>query len=198
VGKKLTKSFYQDKDVVKLARELLGKRLCTMIDGKYTAGIITETEAYAGVVDKASHAYGGRLTERTKIMYEEGGTAYVYLCYGLHHLFNVVTNKKGTPHAILIRAIKPEHGIDIMLERRNKKKVDKTLSGGPGTVAQALGINVKYSGHSLLGQQIWIENAGIKVKEEQIVSGPRIGVDYAGEDAKLPYRFILRMENAGR
>lgn len=192
MSKQLPKSFYADKDVVKLAKKLLGKRLCTIIDGKYTSGIITETEAYAGVTDKASHAYGGRNTERTRIMFEEPGTAYVYLCYGIHHLFNIVTNKKGIPHAILIRAIQPEEGIEIMMERRKKQKVDKTFSGGPGTVSQTLGIHTKHSGINLLGNEIWVEETGIKIPEKEIVAGPRIGVDYAGEDAKLPYRFYVK------
>lgn len=189
--KQLPKSFYADKNVVKLAKKLLGMRLCTVIDGKYTSGIITETEAYAGVTDKASHAYGGRLTERTKIMFDEPGTAYVYLCYGIHHLFNIVTNKKGIPHAILIRAIKPDEGVEFMMERRKKLKVDKTFSGGPGTVSQALGIQTKHSGKSLFEKEIWVEETGIKIPEKEIVAGPRIGVDYAGEDAKLPYRFFV-------
>src|SRR4051812_45478122 len=114
---KLKKSFYQRDDVVQVAKELLGKYLFTHIDGKLTGGIITETEAYAGVIDRASHAYGGRRTARTEIMYGEGGTAYVYLCYGIHSLFNVVTNKKGTPHAILIRALHPTHGVETILKR---------------------------------------------------------------------------------
>lgn len=187
--KKISKSFYLREDVVELARELIGKRLCTFVNGQYTSGIITESEAYAGVTDKASHAYGGRFTERTKTMFETGGTSYVYLCYGIHHLFNIVTNKKGIPHAILIRGILPENGTDIMLQRRNKKKIDKTLSAGPGTVSQALGIQVRHSGISLHDQTIWLEESGISVPEQSIIAGPRIGVDYAGEDAKLPYRF---------
>lgn len=190
--KKIKKSFYQQEDVVQLAREVLGKRLCTFVNGQYSSGIITESEAYAGVTDKASHAYGGRLTERTKTMYENGGTAYVYLCYGIHHLFNIVTNKKGIPHAILIRGIQPEDGIELMLQRRNKKKIDKTLSAGPGTVSQALGIQVRHSGISLLEETIWLEESGIHIPEKSIVAGPRIGVDYAGEDAKLPYRFLVK------
>lgn len=190
--KRLPKSFFLREDVVQLSRELLGKRLCTNINGQYTSGIITETEAYAGVTDKASHAFGGRMTERTKTMFETGGTAYVYLCYGIHHLFNIVTNKKGIPHAILIRGIKAEEGIEIMLERRKKKKIDKTLSAGPGTVSQALGIQVRHSGISLHDETIWIEESGIKIPDHAVYIGPRIGVDYAGEDAKLPYRFLVK------
>lgn len=192
MGKRISSSFYNREDVVSLARELIGKRLCTFVNKQYTSGIITETEAYAGVTDKASHAFGGRFTERTKTMYEKGGTSYVYLCYGIHHLFNIVTNKKGTPHAILIRGIFPEEGIEIMLQRRGKNKADKTLAAGPGTVSQALGIQVKHSGISLLEQTIWLEETSISVPAELISAGPRIGVDYAGEDAKLPYRFLLK------
>ena len=186
------KSFYQNEDVVSLAKNLLGKKLCTNFHGQFTSGIITETEAYAGVTDKASHAFGGRKTERTKTMFEEGGTAYVYLCYGIHHLFNIVTNKKGIPHAILIRAIQPVDGIETMMERRKKYKLDKTFSGGPGTVSQALGIHVKHSGEVLTGKEIWVEETGIVIPKKEIIAGPRIGVDYAGEDAKLPYRFYVK------
>lgn len=192
MGKRISSSFYNREDVVSLARELIGKRLCTFVDKQYTSGIITETEAYAGVTDKASHAFGGRFTERTKTMFEKGGTSYVYLCYGIHHLFNIVTNKQGTPHAILIRGIFPEEGIEIMLQRRGKIRADKTLAAGPGTVSQALGIKTKHSGISLLEQTIWLEETNIRVPEELISVGPRIGVDYAGEDAKLPYRFLLK------
>lgn len=190
---RLPQSFFEHEDVVDLAKKLLGKRIVTKIDGVITSGIISETEAYAGTTDRASHAYGGRHTERTKTMYESGGVSYVYLCYGIHHLFNFVTNRKGVPHAILLRAIQPEKGIKWMLMRRNKKKVDKTLCGGPGTVSQALGITTKNNGELLSGRKIWVEETGIVVKPEEIISGPRIGVDYAGEDAKLPYRFRLQI-----
>ena len=188
---RIGKSFYLDKNVVVLAKKLLGKKLCTNFHGQFTSGIIIETEAYAGEIDKASHAYGGKKTERTKIMFEEGGTVYVYLCYGIHHLFNIVTNKKGIPHAILIRAIKPVDGIEIMMERRKKYKIDKTFSGGPGTVAQALGIQTRHSGKNLFEKEIWVEETGIKIPAKEIIAGPRIGVGYAGEDAELPYRFLI-------
>jgi DNA-3-methyladenine glycosylase len=188
---KLKKGFYMRDDVVQISKELLGKYLFTKINGKLTAGIITETEAYAGAIDKASHAYNNRRTKRTEIMFAEGGTAYVYLCYGIHHLFNVVTNQKDTPHAILIRAIKPVEGILTILKRRNKTKIDSSIAGGPGTVAQALGILTTHTGLSLLGDKIWIEDRGIKIKEKDIRVGPRVGVDYAGKDAKLPYRFKI-------
>jgi DNA-3-methyladenine glycosylase len=191
VKRKLDATFYQQKDVVALAKSVLGKRICTRIDGIYSSGIITETEAYNGVIDKASHAYGGRMTERTKIMYENGGIAYVYLCYGIHHLFNLITNQEGIPEAILIRAMEAEEGTAQMLKRRKKIRVDKTLCGGPGTVSQALGITTKLNGVSLTGNQIWLEETDLKILPKEISVGPRIGVDYAGADAKLPYRFIL-------
>ena len=184
---RLPRSFYQRDDVVAIARELLGKVLITRFDGRTTAGIICETEAYAGPHDRASHAYAGKRTPRNEVMYAKGGTAYVYLCYGLHHLFNVVTNSNGTPHAVLIRAIHPTVGIELMLERRG---ADARLStGGPGTLTQALGIRTSHNGTDLLSDTIYIEDRSIIVPRKAIITGPRIGVQYAGEDALLPYRF---------
>lgn len=189
--KKLTPDFYLREDVLQIARDLIGKELITNINGTITSGIITETEAYAGVVDRASHAYGGRRTNRTETMYAAGGISYVYLCYGIHHLFNVVTNVKEVPHAVLIRNIQPLKGLETILERRRKKKVDKTLSTGPGTMSEALGIKTLHNGFDLTGDTIWIEDAGITIANETVKITPRIGVDYAGEDAKLPYRFVV-------
>ena len=187
---KLPLSFYRRNDVVRIARELIGKILYTNIDGIFTGGIISETEAYNGETDKASHAFGGRRTARTEIMYGDGGIAYVYLCYGIHSLFNVVTNKKNTPHAVLIRAIYPLEGINQMRIRRRRPKLkDAELCIGPGTVSQALGIHFSDTGKSLLENEIWIEDHGIKIPTSKIIVGPRIGVDYAGKDASLPYRF---------
>jgi len=200
---KLEKDFYLRENVVEISKELLGKYLFTKIDGKITAGIITETEAYAGETDRASHAYNGRRTNRTEIMFAEGGMSYVYLCYGIHHLFNVVTNFKNTPHAVLVRAVKPAEGIKTILQRRKLEPVKelveqvmsgkKKIAGGPGTVSQALGIQTIHTGLDLTQNKIWIEDKGIVVKPKDIVAGPRIGVDYAGEDAKLPYRFIINI-----
>jgi len=188
---KLVTEFYLRDDVVAISRELLGKVLCTNINGVRTEAIITETEAYAGIADKASHAYGDRRTKRTEPMYGPGGTAYVYLCYGIHHLFNVVTNDEGVPHAVLVRAGKPVEGLDEILLRRNRTKVDKTLMGGPGTVSQALGIKTDMTGTSLRGRRIWIEDRGMTVLDTDVSVGPRVGVDYAQEDAARPYRFSL-------
>jgi DNA-3-methyladenine glycosylase len=190
---KLPKSFYTRHDVVQIAKELLGKYLFTKFNGKLTGGIITETEAYAGEIDRASHAHGGRRTERTEVMYMQGGTAYIYLCYGIHSLFNVVTNEKNVPHAILIRAIHPTHGIETMLKRRKMNEVKKNLAAGPGTVSEALGIHYSDTGLSLLANKIWLEDRKFKAYPENITEGKRVGVDYAGEDAELLYRFVLKM-----
>jgi DNA-3-methyladenine glycosylase len=190
---KLPQSFYRRKDVVKIAKDLLGKVLYTKINGQVTAGIITETEAYAGITDRASHAYGGRRTKRTEIMYSSGGSAYVYLCYGIHHLFNVVTNRKNIPHAVLIRAIGPFIGTEVILKRRGKVKLNEKICSGPGTVSEGLGIKVSHAGTDLRGSVIWIEDKGIKIQERKIIKNPRIGVDYAGADALLPYRFTIEI-----
>lgn len=180
-------SFYCNPDVVQVAKSLIGKKLFSKIDGPLTGGIITETEAYAGIADKASHAYGGRRTKRTEILFHQGGVAYVYLCYGIHYLLNIVTSEENTPNGVLIRAIRPTHGIEFMLKRRKKMKVDPTLTTGPGAVTAALGITLKQYGISLNSRDLWIEDS----KEElPFVATPRIGIDYAGDDALLPYRFL--------
>jgi DNA-3-methyladenine glycosylase len=189
---RLNADFYSRDNVVLIAKELLGKILVTCFENKLTAARIAETEAYNGVVDKASHAYKGRRTNRTEIMYRQGGAAYVYLCYGIHHLFNVVTNAQETPHAILIRAAEPVYGIDIMLTRTQKSKFDYTLTKGPGNVSRALGISTKHTGIDLLSNEMFIIDDGLKPEEKNIVVSPRIGVDYAEGDALLPYRFYIR------
>lgn len=187
---KLPPEYYQQADVLYLAQDLLGKALVTCIDGQLTSGIITETEAYAGIDDKASHAYGNRRTARTEMMFQNGGLAYVYLCYGIHHLFNVVTNVQDVPHAVLVRAIRPETGIDAMKIRRKKTKIDRSFSGGPGTLSKALGITTPLTGTDLQGDLIWLENR--PDHQQEITIGPRIGVAYAGEDALLPFRFRIQ------
>ena len=190
--KKLSPAFYHRNNVVTIARELLGKLLVTEFNGELTAGRIVETEAYNGVADKASHAYGGRRTKRTETMYGKGGTAYVYLCYGIHHLFNVVTNATDIPHAILVRGIEPVSGIPVMLRRMGKEKLDYTIGRGPGNVSKALGISVTHTSLSLLDRDIYIADDGVKIKPSQVIASPRIGVDYAAEDALLPYRFFVK------
>jgi DNA-3-methyladenine glycosylase len=177
---------------VTVARELLGKVLVTEFDGRRTSGRIVEVEAYNGVVDRASHAWSGRRTRRTEVMFGSGGTAYVYLIYGIHHLFNVVTNRPDVPHAVLVRALDPLEGIPVMLERVGKPRLDHTLTRGPGNLSRALGLLTTHTGTSLLGRTIWIGDDGFRVGRSQIVATPRIGVDYAGEDAALPYRFFIK------
>ena len=187
----LPEDFYTRKHVVQIAKDLLGKVLVTNFEGERTAGMIVETEAYAGVGDKASHAYGGRRTARTETMYSRGGVAYVYLCYGIHHLFNVVTNAEDIPHAVLIRAVEPLEGVDIMLARRGKPKLSPQLTAGPGALSQALVINTGHTGLSL-NTHIIIEDRGIKIRPRDIIAGTRVGVAYAEEDAYLPYRFWIK------
>jgi DNA-3-methyladenine glycosylase len=191
MSSKIPLPFYLREDVVCIAKELLGKYIFTHIDNQLTGGIITETEAYAGITDKASHAFNSRRTARTEVMYHEGGVAYVYFCYGMHCLFNIVTNKKDIPHAILIRAIKPTEGINTMLYRTAKKTVSKDFSNGPGKVCKALGIECKHSGSDLKGNIIWLEDRKKVIPDSEILIGKRIGVDYAKEDALLPYRFRI-------
>jgi len=188
----LPESFYNRDDVVKISRELLGKVLVTTFGGEVTSGMIVETEAYAGVTDKASHAHGGRRSARTEIMYRHGGTAYVYLCYGIHHLFNVVTNKQDVPHAILIRGLEPLEGIGTMLMRRGFDKMKPSLTAGPGALSQALGIHTMQSGSSLHGPDIYIEDRGIKISKSNIIAATRVGVAYAMDDALRPYRFYVK------
>lgn len=188
---KLDQAFYTRSSVTKIAKELLGKIIYTRFGGILTGGIITETEAYKGATDKASHAYNNRKTERTEIIYSTGGVAYVYLCYGVHHLFNFVTNQKGIPHAVLLRGIYPIEGIPSMEKRTNKKFTQKGFSDGPGKLSKALAIKTHHTGLDLTGNTIWVEDKGISIKEEDIVVTPRIGVDYAGEDTALLYRFLM-------
>lgn len=178
--------------MVSLAKDLLGKVLYTRIGDEITAGIIVETEAYFGIKDKASHAYGGRRTNRTEIMYSAGGIAYVYLCYGMHHLFNVVTSGKDDPHAVLIRGVEPLVGIDIIEQRRNMPHTKGAISAGPGSAAKALGIDKSFNAKNLSDDEIWIENHGIRYAEEDIAATPRVGIAYAKEHALLPWRFFVK------
>ncbi|SHM05113.1 DNA-3-methyladenine glycosylase [Mucilaginibacter sp. OK098] len=189
---KLPESYYYSEDVVTLSKDLLGKYLFTCIDGVTTGGYIVETEAYNGIIDRASHAFGNRLTPRTKTMFMRGGIAYVYLCYGIHEMFNIVTSGEGQPHAILVRAINPTDGIEAMQSRRNMPVIKPTITMGPGSVAKALGISRAINAFSLQGDVIWIEDRGLTFPDESIAVVPRVGVDYAGDDALLPYRFYVK------
>lgn len=189
---KLPRSYYSNPDVLFLAKDLLGKVLFTKIDGETTAGIIVETEAYFGVKDKASHAYGGRRTDRTETLYSHGGVSYVYLCYGIHHLFNVVTSVEDDPHAVLVRAVEPLIGKEIMELRRNMPATKPSISAGPGSAAKALGIDRSFNRKKLTENEIWIEDLGTIYQPDEIIAGPRIGVAYAKEDALLPWRFFVK------
>lgn len=190
-------NFYTQDDVVSLARQLTGKLLVHQSPKGTMAGIIIETEAYAGAIDKASHAFNNRLTKRTEVLYRNGGIAYVYLCYGIHALLNVVTNTTGVPHAVLIRGILPVQGLDLMEEQINRK-INILKDGiGPGRLTRIMGIKMDLNGTKLNGSSaLHIEEKGLKIAPEMIVAGPRIGVDYAGEDALLPYRFKIEASYA--
>lgn len=189
---KLPRSFYERDNVVQISRELIGKVLCTYYKGTLTAGMITETEAYNGRTDRACHAYPDVRTNRTETLYGPPGHAYVYLCYGIHHLFNVVTNHEGLADAILIRAVKPLDGIEKMIQRRAKEKLSPNLTNGPGKLSQALGITTTCDRTKLNSNKIWIEDRGYEIQREEITASTRIGVDYAGEHAQLPWRFFLK------
>ena len=189
---KLPASFYERDNVLLIAEELLGKILVTNFDGVLTSGIIVETEAYNGTIDRASHAFGGRRTKRTEVMFGSGGVAYVYLCYGIHHLFNVVTNMQDIPHAVLIRGIEPLEGKEYMMERMNRKKFDHTIGRGPGNVSKALGIKTMHTGRSLSSSELFIADNGLRYQPSEIIASPRIGVDYAGADALLDFRFYIK------
>ncbi|GAB4092716.1 DNA-3-methyladenine glycosylase [Flaviaesturariibacter terrae] len=184
-------SYYEHHDPVALARDLIGKLLITEFGGERTSGRIVETEAYRGTEDRASHAFRGR-TRRTEVMFGPAGRAYVYLCYGIHQMFNIVTNVEGVPHAILVRALEPVEGIETMLRRSGKSVQDASLTRGPGNVGKALGFHTAQCGLPLTGPQVRIADDGFRYPEAAIEASPRIGVAYAGADAALPYRFFVR------
>ncbi len=188
---KLPESFYERKNVVKIARELLGKSLFTKVDNIITGGMIVETEAYSWK-EKGCHAFGGKMTGRNEIMFGRGGHSYVYLCYGMHNLFNVVTNMEGTADAVLVRALEPAVGIEEMKLRRGALKNPYHLTSGPGKLTKALGINRTFNGKYLLNTDVWIEDLGVIIKNKDIIASKRIGIDYAGEDAALPWRFRIK------
>lgn len=187
----LPASFFQRSDVAQVARELLGKVLVTEVDGKRTAGRVVETEAYAAN-DRASHAHLARRTTRTEPMFGAGGMAYVYLCYGIHHLFNISTNVAGIAEAVLMRAVEPVEGQEVMARRRGLPVGNFRLTAGPGALTQALGIGKQHNGLALPQEEIWFEDDGFRLTTEGIMAGTRVGVAYAKEDAYLPYRFWMR------
>ena len=187
---KLEESFYRHADVTKIAKALLGKLLCTRIAGKRTSGIIVETEAYSHA-ERGCHAYQNRMTSRNEVMFREGGHAYVYLCYGIHNLFNVVTNKHGVGDAVLVRALQPVEGIEIMMKRVGVMHPQR-ITSGPGKLSKAMGIDRSINGKWLAGTDVWIEKNGVKIPSSSIVADARIGIDYAGADAALPWRFTIK------
>lgn len=189
---KLPAHYYHNPNVLAIARDLIGKYILTKINDCVTGGYIVESEAYNGALDKASHAYGNKITPRTKTMFMSGGVVYVYLCYGIHEMFNIVTSAEGEPHAILIRAIEPTEGIDEMLLRRKMPGLKPNITSGPGSVAKALGISRKINAVSLQGDSIWLEDRGLSFIDDEVAAVPRVGVNYAGDDAFLPYRFYLK------
>ena len=189
----LERDFYTRADTLRVARELLGKRLVVPSEaGARVSGRVVETEAYLGAEDRAAHSFGGRRTRRTETMFGVGGLAYVFFVYGMHHQFNVVTGPEGLPHAVLVRAVEPEEGVGLMRGRRPVSK-ERELTSGPGKLCRALGIDLTFDGEDLTtGGRVWLEETGIKFKPEQIASGPRIGVAYAAEDALKPWRFWVK------
>ncbi|MFW6352313.1 MAG: DNA-3-methyladenine glycosylase [Bacteroidota bacterium] len=190
---KLQQNYYTERDTLWIARDLLGKHIYTQLkEGEICSAVITETEAYLGTTDKGSHAWNNRRTTRTETMYKKGGISYIYLCYGIHHLFNVVTSHENIPHAILIRGVFPVQGIACMEKRLNKKPAQHL--NGPGKFTKAMGITTLYNNISLLGDTIWIEDQNMKFEQDEIMITPRIGIDYAGKDALLPYRFVIKNE----
>ena len=189
---KLPRAFYTRAGVLAVARDLLGQRLVVPApDGTRVAGIIVETEAYRGPADRASHAFGGRRTRRTETMYSIGGTAYVYFVYGMHHQFNVVTGVENVPHAVLVRALEPVEGVEVMRRRRGGVP-DRELANGPGKLCQALGIDRALDTADLLGSRAWIEPRDRPLRPSAVARGPRVGIDYAGPWAAMPWRFWIR------
>lgn len=189
---KLPKHFYLRPDVAEIARDLVGKSLFTNTNGRVTGGMIVEAEAYCGATDRACHAYKNKCTDRTKVMFDAGGIAYVYLCYGIHCLFNIVTNSEGHADAILIRAVEPTHGLDVIRMRTNSDNRSVNLTSGPGKLTKALGIDLMHNGADLTQDQIWIEDSGITFSSDHIVSTTRIGVEYSGIDAFLSWRYYIK------
>lgn len=191
--RKLPHEFYRRSDTLRVARELLGKRLVVpdALTGERVSGLIVETEAYMGPLDKGAHSYNNRRTPRTEVMYRAGGAAYVYFIYGMYFQFNVVTNRAEVPHAVLVRAVEPEEGLDLMHQRRPGRKA-RELASGPGKLCLAFAIDRSYNGEDLTGQRIWIEDAGLTLPARRIATGPRIGIDYAEEFVDKPRRFWVK------
>lgn len=180
---KLPREFYQ-RDGLTVARELIGKKLVTNLPEGLTSGLIVETEAYMGTIDAAAHSYRGK-TERTKIFYGTGGFVYVYLIYGMHLCTNVVANVEDVPEAVLIRALEPVDGVELMKRRRGKNKL-RELCSGPGKLSKALGVTKNFYGADLCGEEIFIETC----RALSVTTTKRINVNYAGEAAEYLWRFV--------
>jgi len=188
---KLSTEFYQREDVVLIAEELLGKYLYTRINGELAAGIIVETEAYRGPEDLGSHAYNHRRTPRNEIMYAAGGVVYMYICYGIHDMLNIVTGHEGSSHAVLIRALEPVEGIELMRERRKILTDDRKLCKGPGALAKAMGLNKSHNAISLQGDTVWIEDKGFNPDPDKMVATSRIGLNISEPYKSIPWRFYI-------
>jgi DNA-3-methyladenine glycosylase len=187
---KLSRKFFTRPGTAQIARDLLGKLLVVPTDGTRVSGMIVETEAYLGIEDRAAHSHGGRRTRRNEITYAEGGHVYVFFVYGMYYQLNFVTGMVDHPHVVLIRAIEPVEGVEIMRERRGIMP-DKNLTSGPGKLCIALDIDRRFNGEDLLGDKMWLE--GYKdISNDGIAVGKRIGIDYAGEDAEKPWRFWVK------
>jgi DNA-3-methyladenine glycosylase len=187
---KLQKEFYTREDTLIIARELLGKYVYTNFEGTLTGGIIVETEAYIGPHDAGSHAFNGRRTPRNETMYAEGGVTYMYICYGIHDMLNIVTGPTGSSHAILIRAIEPTDGIAAMQQRRGNVPL-KRLATGPGALAKALGLKKHHDAYDLSSSEIWIEDKGLIIPEEKIKATGRVGLGCKDPYLTIPWRFIV-------
>lgn len=178
-------------DAIEVSRDLLGKLLVVPAeDGSRVSGMIVETEAYLGVIDKAAHSYGGRRTARNEVTYAAGGHAYVFFIYGMYYQLNVVSGQIGQPHVSLIRAVEPVEGIEVMRERRGEMP-DRNLTSGPGKLCIAMAIDRSLNGEDLTGERIWIEDYKT-IPAKQIAAGPRIGIDYAEEFVDMPWRFWIK------
>jgi len=188
---KLERNFFSRTDTLRVARDLLGKVLVVPTsDGRRVSGMIVETEAYLGEIDKAAHSFGGRRTARNEVTYAEGGHVYVFFVYGMYYQLNLVTGLADHPHVVLIRAVEPVEGIEVMRGRRGPMK-DKNLTSGPGKLCIAFGITRELNGEDLMGERIWVENHR-SLKKSEIANGPRVGIDYAEEFVDEPWRFWVK------
>ncbi len=189
--KKLNRSFFR-KSALELAQNILGKYLVRITPRGKAVVKIVEAEAYMGLDDEASHSYQGRLTERNKVMYEDGGVFYVYKIYGIYYCLNVVANKKNVPQAVFIRSAEPVEGVDILKKNRNMNKFNFLhLTNGPSKMAQALDISLEFYGKSVENNQLYFLS-GEKISPAKIVSAPRVNIDYAQSARDYPFRFYIR------